>query len=503
MRSPHLINPGQVVYLDRSARPRVCASASRSESGSGSVELEPHGPPDQLAGDARHFRPPDRSLLRSLSFVDRANWMPCRASSPDPEYRRDRQWRSGLRDCRSNASVVAGTYFDRKPLIDPVANAAIGYEAFFLGNADLVHPEPTTLRMTVARRWVPGNHRSRRRRRYHLLSPHRPDNQCHPGHDDLQQVGEGDKASMTSTRRINNWNGSVLALFQNRSPAPSIRTRCDAWCADPEERYALVFVFRVLNRCLLRAGPRPPEPVTFERLCPKSASNDQQVRRLVAADPDPGRRSQTQHKLLAAFGYPEAVFDPRRLAVRAIVERADLYRSVHPKAILNRRHRPQPGNPAASWSSLVRLIRPGLVEIATRRKTSSMPRQCRPAAESIEIPWSAAATPRRKIADCRRWPRHWPLRGFFGIIGLALGIDAATMAAHSAAEGETIAVIGPAPTAYPARRRGTGHGDRRNTSAIVSDSPLRTPAIASISRNRIGWLSRSMLVVKTAPKTVR
>ena len=124
----------------------------------------------------------------------------------------------------SDASVVRWNVFrPGKPLTDPDTGNAIGYEAFFLGNANLVQPgEPAVLQITVAKEEIMRGDRLIPAPPVNIISyvPHRPDNQVAARVMTIYGgVNEGGRASIVSLNRGKNDGlevGHVLALFRNR-----------------------------------------------------------------------------------------------------------------------------------------------------------------------------------------------------------------------------------------------------------------------------------------------
>ena len=216
----------------------------------------------------------------------------------------------------------------------------------------------------------------------------------------------------------------------------------------------------------------------------------------------PGIGGETQRKLLAAFGLPEAIFAAGRLATRAIIgERADLLFDTDPTEAIERslawttepdRHILTLGDADYPQSLLEIPDPPSVLYVRGNLKLLQ--------SRGLAVVGSRNATPQgRQTAE--NFARTLASRGLGIISGLALGIDAAAHQGALAAQGETIAVIGTgADRIYPARNKelALSIGER---GAIVSEFPLGTPAIASNfpRRNRIiSGLSCGVLVVEAA-----
>ena len=219
----------------------------------------------------------------------------------------------------------------------------------------------------------------------------------------------------------------------------------------------------------------------------------------------PGIGGETQRKLLAAFGLPEAIFAAGRLAARAVVgSRADLLFDFDPTEVVDRSiaWASQPGQSiltladAAYPAALLEIADPPNLLYVRGNPALLLTR-------GLGMVGSRNATP-QGLQTAESFAKTLAGKGLTIISGLALGIDAAAHRGALAAGGATIAVIGTgADRLYPARNKELAlaiaeHG------AIVSEFPLGTPAIASNfpRRNRIiSGLSRGVLVVEAAPES--
>lgn len=216
----------------------------------------------------------------------------------------------------------------------------------------------------------------------------------------------------------------------------------------------------------------------------------------------PGIGGETQRKLLAAFGLPEAVFAAGRLAARGVIgDRADLLFDFDPSEAVDRSlaWARQPGQRLltladAAYPPLL-LETPDPPSILYVRGNFGLLQK-----PGIAIVGSRNPTP-QGMQTAETFARALAAKGLGIVSGLALGIDAAAHRGALAAAGATIAVIGTgADRVYPARNKElalaiAGQG------AIVSEFPLGTPAIAANfpRRNRIiSGLSRGVLVVEAA-----
>ncbi len=219
----------------------------------------------------------------------------------------------------------------------------------------------------------------------------------------------------------------------------------------------------------------------------------------------PGLGGETQRKLLAAFGLPEAIFAAGPVATRAVAgSRADLlFDTDNAKGVAS----------ALEWANLpgnhiLPLNHPGyppaLLEIADPPNVLYVkgdPALLRHA--GLAVVGSRNATP-QGLQTAESFSRTLAAQGICIISGLALGIDAAAHRGALAANGATVAVIGTgADRIYPARNRELALQIAAR-GAIVSEFPLGTPVMAANfpRRNRIiSGLSRGVLVVEAAPES--
>ncbi len=219
----------------------------------------------------------------------------------------------------------------------------------------------------------------------------------------------------------------------------------------------------------------------------------------------PGIGGETQRKLLAAFGLPEAIFAAGRLATRAVAgDRADLLFDFDPAEAVDRSMAwaAQPGQHIVTLAdadypkALLEIADPPCL-LYVRGDPELLGKR------GLAVVGSRNATP-QGLQTAENFAKALAGKGLAIISGLALGIDAAAHRGALAAGGATIAVIGTgADRLYPARNRELAlaiaeHG------AIVSEFPLGTPAIAANfpRRNRIiSGLSRGVLVVEAAPES--
>lgn len=146
-------------------------------------------------------------------------------------------------------------YRPGKPLKDPDTQEIIGYEAFFLGSARLTQAgEPAVMRITEAKEEIGRGDRLVPAPPVSLISyaPHRPEANIQAKVMSIYGgVNEAGKYSVVTISRGKNAElepGHVLALFRTRVSQSYDEDNRLVTTTIPEERYALVFVFRVFDR---------------------------------------------------------------------------------------------------------------------------------------------------------------------------------------------------------------------------------------------------------------
>lgn len=159
-------------------------------------------------------------------------------------------------------------YRPGKPLKDPETKEVIGYEAYFLGSAQLVQPgEPAVVRITQAKEEIGRGDRLIPAPPANLISyaPHKPEQPVNAKVMSIYGgVDEAGKYSVISFNRGKNADlevGHVLALFRNRVSQGYDDSNRRVSTSIPEERYALAFIFRVFDRVAYALVVETSKPV--------------------------------------------------------------------------------------------------------------------------------------------------------------------------------------------------------------------------------------------------
>ena len=164
----------------------------------------------------------------------------------------DTAFASGIPD----ASVQKWNVFRRgKPLTDPDTGEIIAHEAFFLGNAKLIQAgEPAVLQVTLAKEEMGRGDRLLPTPLPEIISyvPHRPEQAVSAKVMSIYGgVNEGGPGYVVSLNRGKNDGleiGHVLTLLRQRVATGQDEEGRRVKTQLPEERYAMVFVFRVFDR---------------------------------------------------------------------------------------------------------------------------------------------------------------------------------------------------------------------------------------------------------------
>ncbi len=254
IKNPHLIYPGNVIRLDR-MRGRLSIAGGDKDPNRLSPRIRDEGSTDKAIPSI----PPSiiepfltRPLVVEPGGLDKA---PTIVGTEDDRVAMsagNRVYVSGLSDAATKTWFV---YRPGDALIDPDTNQTLGFEAKYLGTADLVaQGELATLRLNHTVQEVSKGDKLIAVGKPHPIAyaPHAPDTfikgrviAIHTGAGRFAEAGQGAIVALNRGRAEGIEVGHVLALYtQSRTvkvaDAGSVQT--------PEERYGLVFVFRVFER---------------------------------------------------------------------------------------------------------------------------------------------------------------------------------------------------------------------------------------------------------------
>lgn len=267
IRNPHLIYPGQVLVLDKSdgrARLRLAGGPADGQMPGNTVKLSPRVRSQLLDNGAIASIP----LHLIGPFLNEAVVLNDNALATAPRIVATQEGRVMV--SRGETAYVRGdlagarsfaVYRQAKPLADPDTREVLGFEAGFVGTADLLRtgveqgvPLPATFTMTSVRQEAGVGDR---------LAPVPPhDLQAYVPHAPAQPLGgrvvsiygEALSAGQNQIVALNKGSrdgverGHVLALWRAGVPAVD-RTQDKPLAMQlPDERSGLLFVFRVFDR---------------------------------------------------------------------------------------------------------------------------------------------------------------------------------------------------------------------------------------------------------------
>ncbi|MFN6996534.1 MAG: LysM peptidoglycan-binding domain-containing protein [Aquincola tertiaricarbonis] len=270
IRNPHLIYPGQVVYLDRSgerARLRLGQPVGRTD---GTVKLSPRVRSGPVQGDAissvpLHLIAP--FLNEAVVFSgDELVTAPRVVAAPegrvlmargDLAYVRGEM--GGMRDWR--------VFREAKPLRDPETQQVLGYEARFVGTAEYVRAGDTVATPDGKAQVVPATVRVMSNREevgigdrlvpvpaqdFSSYAPHAPatpmSGRIISVYGDALSAGQNQIVSLNRGSADGLERGHVLALWQRGDTVVDRSDPQRAVMKLPDERNGLLFVFSVFER---------------------------------------------------------------------------------------------------------------------------------------------------------------------------------------------------------------------------------------------------------------
>lgn len=256
IRNPHLIYPGQVVILDRSgATPRLTLGRSLNNKlqpqvySSSSVEPIPSIPHQEI----------EPFLAEPLVMEpDGLNAAPKIIATQEDRVMvgpNNLAYVTGIRNADAKRWQV---FRPLKPVVDPDNGELLGYEAFFLGTAQLVREgEPATIEILTAKQEIATGDRLVPIVKPDVISyaPRSPDKDIQGrivGIYSGVNVGETGRnyiVTLNRGKRDGLEVGHVLAVYRyGRDVVYGAPDQPKEYYRLPEERYGLVFVFRTFDR---------------------------------------------------------------------------------------------------------------------------------------------------------------------------------------------------------------------------------------------------------------
>ena len=268
IRNPHLIYPGQVLYLDKSngrARLRLARPVEPV-----TEKLSPRVRPEPIENSAiasvpMHLIGP--FLNEAVVFeTNQLNVAPRVVATQENRVLASRGESAYVRG-DMDAARDWQLFRQPRPLLDPATGEILGYEARYVGSAELVRkgevrdgadgkPEvvPSTITITQLREEASVGDRLAPLppRDYNAFMPHSPAEpvagQIISVYGDGLNAGQNQIVSLNRGARDGLERGHVLALWRNGSRKVDPTSSDKATLVLPDERHGLLFVFRVFER---------------------------------------------------------------------------------------------------------------------------------------------------------------------------------------------------------------------------------------------------------------
>ena len=269
IRNPHLIYPGNVLLLDRARGTLSIAGGEASGAArgvpSGTTKLSPRVRSEALGEKEVPSIPANiiepflsRPLAVEPDGLDKA---PTIVGTQADRVIIAAGSAAYVRGIPSDAEHSYYVYRKGVPLVDPETKQTLAYEAIYLGTAQLTRPgEPATVLLNSAVQEIGAGDKlvGVGRAQVPNYSPHAPAKPVRARimsiYGGVSRVGEAGRHSVVALNRGRTDGlepGHVLALFtadQTVQDVSKPRGAPDALIKLPEERYGLVFVFRVFDR---------------------------------------------------------------------------------------------------------------------------------------------------------------------------------------------------------------------------------------------------------------
>jgi len=293
IRNPHLIYPGAVLLLDRASGTLSLAgpgqapagTAGRGEPPSGSARLSPRVRAETLARQEIPSIPPSviepfltRPLVIEPDGFDKAPTIVATQQDRVILAAGNTAYVRGIGEAKEDTWYV---YRRGNPLVDPETERTLGYEAIYLGTAQLTRGgDPATVLLTSAVQEINAGDKlvAAGRAQPVNYAPHAPDvhvsGRVMSIYGGLGKVGEAGPQQIVTINRGRADGievGHVLALYSLGGTVRDVtkaRGAPDAQIKLPDERSGVLFVFRVFDRVsygLIMQISRPVNPLDVVR----------------------------------------------------------------------------------------------------------------------------------------------------------------------------------------------------------------------------------------------
>lgn len=253
IKNPHRIYPGNVVILDLSSgRPQLRIATPMVEK----LSPQTHSEPSRKAISSIPANVIEPFISRPLIVEEKAlDDVPRIVASQEDRVfmgSGDTAFITGIPDAQH---LTWSIYRPGKPLKDPESGEILGYEAFDLGSARLLQPgSPATVKIVTAREEIGRGDRLMPMPPATVISyiPRPPEKAIDARvvsiYGGLSEAGQHAVISLNRGQRDGLEVGHVLALHRKRASFGYDESNKRVKTELPEERYALIFVFRTFER---------------------------------------------------------------------------------------------------------------------------------------------------------------------------------------------------------------------------------------------------------------
>ena len=281
IRNPHLIYPGQILYLDKTGgrarlrmgqavggNDRLSPRIRSSELGAGSLASIPFGLIEPFLNEAVIFQTNELEAAPRIVATQEGRVILGRG---DTAY---------VRGDLSNGTDYR-IFRQPKPLVDPTTKELLGYEAVYVGSAEYVKQGetrvdaagkseivPATFTVTNVRQEAGVGDRLALvpAREYTNYAPHAPqglmEGQIVSLYGDALTAGQNQIVALNRGARDGMERGHVLALIRNGARVVDTTDASKPTIKLPDERHGLLFVFRVFDRMSYALILSVKEPVS-------------------------------------------------------------------------------------------------------------------------------------------------------------------------------------------------------------------------------------------------
>ena len=292
IRNPHLIFPGQVLYLDKS-NGRARLRMGQAVGGPGdTVKLSPRARGTQLENSAIssipfHLIEPflNEAIVMATDELDAAPRIVATQEDRVLMARGDTAYVRG----ELGTNTAFRIFREAKPLKDPVTKEVLGYEGAYVGAAEYIRPGemrknaagkdeivPATFTITSIKQEAYRGDRLApvETREFTNYAPHAPsspmEGQLISLYGDALTAGQNQIVALNRGAKDGMERGHVLALWRTGSTMVDKTDRSRTTIRLPDERHGMLFVFRVFDRVSyalilsvkepVRAGDRFTQP---------------------------------------------------------------------------------------------------------------------------------------------------------------------------------------------------------------------------------------------------